>query len=128
MQRSMSMSNATSRAPVRANDGLEVRDIAMRYLLPTFGLAVLLALSLSLPIASSHGLGTGANTWETASHGWPMEIWSTSVHRYCKPNSKEWVVISRQCSVHWKEAALLFSGIVPVAFGGVIVFWALRGQ
>ena len=100
----------------------------MRYLLSALAVAVLLMLALSVPPATSHGLGTGSNNWDMKSYGWPLEVWSRSVHTYRAQDSNEWIVVSRKYSVHWGETAVLYASLVPVARGIVVFLRASRRQ
>ncbi len=79
--------------------------------LSILGMAMLLSAVLFLIPNSSHGLGTGANNWDFRSFGWPVEVWSRSVHSYRGPGSKEWVPESKRYSVQWTAVAM----VVPAA-------------
>jgi hypothetical protein len=86
--------------------------------LSILALAALLSAVLFLIPNSSHGLGTGANNWDFKSFGWPVEVWSRSVHSYSGPDSKAWVPQSKQYSIEWKAVAM----IVAAAVGASAVF------
>ena len=94
----------------------------MRYTLSILGLAILITGALSLVRNSSHGLGTGANSWDVKSFGWPVEVWSRTVHTYRtvdysdgKREVKE-VRYPTKYSVRWLQAGLLFAGALAVSY------------
>jgi hypothetical protein len=93
------------------------------------GVALLVAAALSLPPYSSHGLGTGADEWDTQSFGWPVEIWSRKTHTYrtveiSPENGKvQETHYPTQYSIKWEQACLVFGGAVMVS---TAVFLSLR--
>ncbi len=94
----------------------------MRHILTIFGLAVLITGAVSMIHNSSHGLGTGANSWDFRSFGWPVEIWSRTEHVYqtvtISPGERkvETVRYPTRYSVRWMNAGLVFAGAVAAGY------------
>jgi len=104
----------------------------MRHILTIFGLAVLITGAVSIIHNSSHGLGTGANSWDFRSFGWPVEIWSRTEQVYqtvtISPAERkvETVRYPTRYSVRWMNAGLVFTG--AVAAGYVLTMWVFRAK
>jgi hypothetical protein len=94
----------------------------MRYTLTILGLAVLITGVASLAHNSSHGLGTGANSTDFKSFGWPVEVWSRTEHIYqtvtFSPGQRkiETVHYPTRYSVTWMNAGMIFAGAVAVSY------------
>jgi hypothetical protein len=101
----------------------------MRYTLCVLGLAFLIGGVASLVRNSSHGLGTGANSWDFRSFGWPVEVWSLAEHTYqtvtVSPGQRkvETVRYPTRYSVKWLNAGMVFAGAVATSYAiGLFVF------
>jgi hypothetical protein len=124
----------TTQLPRHAPPSLSLGSLAvtkarfMRYTLGILGIAILLSAVLFLVPNSSHGLGTGANNWDFKSFGWPVEVWSKSVHTYRGPESKDWIQQSKRYSVEWKTVGMIFPAAVGVSALLVLCIFPPRGK
>jgi hypothetical protein len=104
----------------------------MRHILTILGLAALIAAAVSMIHNSSHGLGTGANSWDHRSFGWPVEIWSRTEHVYrtvtISPGGRkvETVRYPTRYSVRWTNAVLVLAG--ALAAGYAVSVWVLPSK
>jgi hypothetical protein len=96
--------------------------VLMRYAF-IFGLGCLIAAVLSLMPNSSHGLGTGANSYDFKAFGWPVEVWSRTTHTYrtveiLSPSERkvEEVHYPTKYAIKWAQAGALLAGAVSISF------------
>lgn len=94
----------------------------MRRPLIILGLAALVLVAASLVPNSSHGLGTGSNSWDFRSFGWPVETWSRTEHVYqtvaVSPDERrvETVHYPTRYSVRWVNAGTVFAGAIVACY------------
>ncbi len=102
-----------------------LRVLTMRrvfYLSGVVGLALVLTAALSLPLYDFHDLGLGANDWNTQSFGWPVAIWSRTVHTYqtvtilsSGERKVQEIHDPNQYSIRWGSASGVFGGALVVS-------------
>src|ERR1043166_7431512 len=104
----------------------------MRYTLSILGLAFLITGTMSLVHNSAHYLGTGANSWDFRSFGWPVEVWSRTEHIYQSvvvssgESKTETEHYPTRYSVRWMNAGIIFAGALAASSALVLCLFPPR--
>ena len=90
--------------------------------------ALLVSTGLALSKSGPHDWGTLSNDWNTEAFGWPVKVWSRTVHSYAQQGSQQWVEQDRLYSIHWGRALGLYLGTVVIVAGTAVCLQKLKPE